>query len=73
MSLTDVARPEHLHLSAVEREHDKDYAELAARIGARRTPPLTRSSTQCWNSKLHSRRGHWLPAARASAASQEPG
>jgi len=31
MSLTDVARPEQ-HLSVVEREHDKDFAELAARL-----------------------------------------
>jgi L-rhamnose isomerase/sugar isomerase len=32
MSLTDVARPEQNHHSAVEREHDKDFAELAARL-----------------------------------------
>jgi L-rhamnose isomerase/sugar isomerase len=32
MSLTDVARPEQQSPSAVEREHDKDYTELAARL-----------------------------------------
>lgn len=32
MSPTDIARPQMQHRSVVEREHDKDYAELAARL-----------------------------------------
>ena len=71
MSLTDIARPSSTTSTrSVEQQHEKDFAELAARLERDGSLP-TRSSMQCWSSKLHSPRGRWLPAALLSADSRD--